>query len=104
MKLNTDAAEIAARLRRVRLLALDVDGVLTSGALYYSDSGEEMKAFCVLDGQGIKLLQDNGIAVAIISGRNSPLLARRARATTARRRVRRRRMGSRTASPRRGRG
>src|SRR5690606_21356408 len=78
MKLNTQAGLIAERLQQVRLLGLDVDGILTSGSLYYSDSGEEMKAFCVLDGQGIKLLQDHGIIVAIISGRHSALLARRA--------------------------
>ena len=78
MQFNKEPSEIIERLQGVRLLALDVDGVLTSGALYFSDSGEEMKAFCVLDGQGIKLLQETGVEVAIISGRNSPLLARRA--------------------------
>ena len=78
MQFSLEPAELIERIRKVRLLALDVDGVLTSGALYFSDSGEEIKAFCVLDGQGIKLLQDSGISVAIISGRSSPLLARRA--------------------------
>jgi 3-deoxy-D-manno-octulosonate 8-phosphate phosphatase (KDO 8-P phosphatase) len=78
MQFRLDQTEVIQRIRRIRLLALDVDGVLTSGALYFTDSGEEIKAFSVLDGQGIKLLQDNGISVAIISGRSSPLLARRA--------------------------
>jgi 3-deoxy-D-manno-octulosonate 8-phosphate phosphatase (KDO 8-P phosphatase) len=70
--------EIFARAQGVRLLALDVDGVLTDGALYFTDSGEEMKAFSTLDGQGIKLLQQNGVAVALISARNSQLVNRRA--------------------------
>jgi len=78
MHFNLEPAELIQRLLKIRLLVLDVDGVLTSGALYFSDSGEEIKAFCVLDGQGIKLLQENGISVAIISGRSSPLLSRRA--------------------------
>lgn len=78
MDCYTDHSRIIELLRDVRLLVLDVDGVMTSGSLYFTDGGEEIKAFCVQDGQGIKLLQDNGIAVAIISGRNSPLLARRA--------------------------
>jgi len=78
MQFNLEPAELIQRLLNIRLLVLDVDGVLTSGALYFSDSGEEIKAFCVLDGQGIKLLQDSDISVAIISGRSSPLLAKRA--------------------------
>ncbi len=78
MQLNIDPEDIRQRLQTVRLLALDVDGVLTSGALYFTDNGEEIKAFSVLDGQGVKLLQDSGVTVAIISGRSSPLLARRA--------------------------
>jgi 3-deoxy-D-manno-octulosonate 8-phosphate phosphatase (KDO 8-P phosphatase) len=73
-----DHSLIVHKLIPVRLLVLDVDGVMTSGSLYYSDSGEEIKAFCVQDGQGIKLLQDSGVAVGIISGRTSALLARRA--------------------------
>lgn len=69
---------IFAKARVVRLLALDVDGVLTDGRLYFSSSGEELRAFNTLDGQGIKLLQDAGVPVALISARDSPLVARRA--------------------------
>lgn len=69
---------ILDRARQVRLLALDVDGVLTDGSLYFSNSGEEMKAFNILDGQGIRLLQDSGVAVAIITARTSALVSRRA--------------------------
>lgn len=63
---------------KIRLLALDVDGVLTDGRLYFGNSGEELKSFSTLDGQGIKLLQDNGVAVALITARSSDLLERRA--------------------------
>lgn len=66
------------RAKYVRLLLLDVDGVLTDGRLYYGNNGEELKAFNIQDGLGIKLLQKNGIQVGIITGRTSALLARRA--------------------------
>ncbi|HEX6835632.1 MAG TPA: HAD hydrolase family protein [Polyangia bacterium] len=60
--------ELAVRLARVRLLCLDVDGVLTDGKLYWA--GEELwsQRFCVRDGYGIKLLQEQGIEVAVLSG------------------------------------
>ena len=67
------------RAARIRLLALDVDGVLTNGLIYYGNSGEELKAFNIKDGLGIKLLQDAGVRVAIITGRQSEIVARRAR-------------------------
>lgn len=66
------------RARRVRLLVLDVDGVLTDGRLYITASGEEFKVFHVRDGAGIVAVQRAGIAVAIISGRNSAAVSRRA--------------------------
>lgn len=62
----------------IKLLLLDVDGVLTDGKLYYGNSGEELKAFNIQDGLGIKLLQEGGIQVGIITGRVSALLQRRA--------------------------
>lgn len=68
--------EVAAR---VRLLVLDVDGVLTDGRLYYGARGESLKVFHVRDGLGLKLLAEAGIAVAIISGRRSAMTARRCR-------------------------
>lgn len=70
--------DILARARGIRLLALDVDGVLTDGQLHFSNSGEEMKSFSTLDGQGIKLLQDSGVAVALITARSSQLVSNRA--------------------------
>ncbi len=72
-------SNLQARARKIKLLLLDVDGVLTDGRLYFSNSGEEFKAFCTLDGQGIKLLQASGVRVGIITGRESQLVARRAR-------------------------
>lgn len=67
------------RARRLKLMAFDVDGVLTDGTLYLSDSGEEMKGFSTLDGLGLKLLQDAGVTLAIITGRASRLVELRAR-------------------------
>lgn len=67
------------RARRLRVAAFDVDGVLTDGRLYYTDSGEEFKAFHVQDGHGLKMLQECGVAVAIITSRTSRLVANRAR-------------------------
>jgi len=63
----------------IQLLALDVDGVMTDGRIYFSAQGDELKAFSILDGQGIKTLLSNNIQVAIITGRTSPLTARRTR-------------------------
>jgi len=75
---NTKNQKLLNRAKNIRLLLLDVDGVLTDGRLYYGNNGEELKAFNIQDGLGIKLLQRNGIQVGIITGRSSELLARRA--------------------------
>jgi 3-deoxy-D-manno-octulosonate 8-phosphate phosphatase (KDO 8-P phosphatase) len=69
---------ITQRAARVRLLVLDVDGVLTDGRLYYSSAGDEAKAFHIQDGLGIKLLQRSGVQVALITGRRSAAVERRA--------------------------
>ena len=75
--MSTPDAVIAAA-KKIKLLLLDVDGVLTDGRLYYGNSGEEMKAFNIQDGLGIKLLHRGDIQVGIITGRVSALLQRRA--------------------------
>jgi 3-deoxy-D-manno-octulosonate 8-phosphate phosphatase (KDO 8-P phosphatase) len=62
----------------IRLLVLDVDGVMSDGKLYFTDQGVELKAFNSLDGQGIKMLQRSGVKVAIITGRQSSIVAKRA--------------------------
>ena len=72
---SPDALE---RARRVRLMVFDVDGVLTDGRLWYGPKGEVMKAFHSLDGHGVKLLQQAGIAAGILSGRSSAAVALRA--------------------------
>jgi len=71
----SDAQQRAAQ---IRMLVLDVDGVLTDGLLHYSGSGEEAKAFNIKDGLGVKLLLAAGVRVAIITGRQSEIVARRA--------------------------
>ncbi|WLQ14590.1 HAD-IIIA family hydrolase [Hahella aquimaris] len=65
-------------LQPIKLLALDVDGVLTDGTLYFGESGEQFKPFSILDGLGVKLLQKAGVTVAIITGRKSAMVAKRA--------------------------
>lgn len=73
------AAEVIARAARIRLLALDVDGVLTDGTLFIGPGGESVKAFHSHDGKGINMLAAAGIEVAMVSARSSIALARRAR-------------------------
>jgi 3-deoxy-D-manno-octulosonate 8-phosphate phosphatase (KDO 8-P phosphatase) len=60
--------ELSARLRRVRLLCLDVDGVLSDGHLYWVGDGQWSQRFSVRDGYGVKLLQESGVTVAVLSG------------------------------------
>jgi len=71
------SASVTPAARALRLLALDVDGVLTDGRLRYGPDGETVKVFDVKDGLGIKLLQEEGIEVAVISARRAPALERR---------------------------
>ena len=61
----------------VRLMAFDVDGIFTDGALYYNADGDALKAFNILDGLGLKLLQKAGIHTAIITGRASQMVKQR---------------------------
>ena len=70
--------ELEARARAVRLAIFDVDGVMTDGTLYIGANGEAFKAFNILDGHGVKMLQSAGVATAIISGRSSDAVVRRA--------------------------
>ncbi|MGQ0751698.1 MAG: KdsC family phosphatase [Betaproteobacteria bacterium] len=71
--------DIYRKAQKVRLAVFDVDGVLTDGTLYYSDSGAEIKAFHVRDGQGLKMLQESGVRTAIVTSRRSNAVALRAR-------------------------
>lgn len=72
-------ADVRARASRVRLVALDVDGTLSDGRLWFMGDGKEIKAFHVLDGLGMKLLRDSQIEVALITARESPIVQVRAR-------------------------
>ncbi len=71
--------QILDKARQVRLLILDVDGVLTDGRLFFDDQGREYKCFHARDGHGIKLLRQSGVEVAVISGRNSNSVSLRMR-------------------------
>jgi 3-deoxy-D-manno-octulosonate 8-phosphate phosphatase (KDO 8-P phosphatase) len=67
------------RARAIRLLVLDVDGILTDGRLLYTAAGDEVKAFHILDGHGLKLGLKVGLSVALVTGRRTDMVARRAR-------------------------
>jgi len=71
--------EVLTRARPIRLLILDVDGVLTDGSLYFDSKGETLKVFHVRDGHGIKMAQRAGLEVAFLSGRRSDAAYHRAR-------------------------
>ncbi|GAB2890267.1 HAD-IIIA family hydrolase [Paralcaligenes ginsengisoli] len=72
------APAVIERANRIRIMAFDVDGVLTDGRLWYGEHGEAFKSFNVLDGHGLSLLRESGITIALITGRQGPILARRA--------------------------
>ena len=74
----TPRPDLPARAARIDLLLLDVDGVLTDGGIVYTDAGEELKRFHVRDGSGLKLWRAAGKRAAIISGRSSAAVERRA--------------------------
>lgn len=68
---------LLARARKIRLIALDVDGIMSDGRLYFSAHGDELKAFNILDGLGLKQLMAAGVTVAVITGRTSALTEKR---------------------------
>ncbi|MDM8523084.1 HAD-IIIA family hydrolase [Desulfococcaceae bacterium HSG8] len=76
---SDQAAEKTELLKKIKLLLLDADGVLTDGSIVYSDSGSEIKTFNVKDGVGIRLLMAAGIKVGIVTGRSSDALCHRCR-------------------------
>lgn len=67
-----------ADARNLKLMAFDVDGVLTDGRLYYGPDGEALKVFNTLDGHGLKKLAASGVTLALITGRDTPMVVRRA--------------------------
>jgi 3-deoxy-D-manno-octulosonate 8-phosphate phosphatase (KDO 8-P phosphatase) len=76
--MTAGADAVLERARGLKLMAFDVDGVLTDGVLYLTDDGAEMKAFHTLDGLGLKLLAGAGVELALITGRSSRVVAKRA--------------------------
>jgi len=78
MQAREDIQSLEKRARRIKLFAMDVDGVLTDAGMYYSENGDELKKFNTRDGMGIKLLQDAGIVTAIITREEIGLVKRRA--------------------------
>lgn len=78
MILARTSPTVIERAQRIRLMAFDVDGVLTDGRLWYSEQGEAVKSFHVLDGHGLRLLGENGITVALVTGREGVIVPRRA--------------------------
>ncbi|MDI9232924.1 KdsC family phosphatase [Limnohabitans lacus] len=74
------ASELLLQAQGIRVVFFDVDGVLTDGGLYFSESGETLKRFSTLDGQGLKLLQQAGITPVVITGRDSAPLRLRLKA------------------------
>ncbi|MDG6777420.1 HAD hydrolase family protein [Thiomicrorhabdus sp. zzn3] len=71
--------KLMAKAEKIKLLLLDVDGVLTNNFLYYSDDGQELKSFYTRDGHGMVMLQKSGVDIGIITGRKSQLVANRMR-------------------------
>lgn len=68
---------LTQRAEKIRLVCFDVDGTLTDGRLFFDEHGGELKAFHVHDGQGLRLLEDSGIAVALITARESQIVKKR---------------------------
>ncbi|MEE2729259.1 MAG: HAD-IIIA family hydrolase [Pseudomonadota bacterium] len=71
--------DLHSKAHNIRLVAFDIDGIMTDGRLYFTSLGDEIKAFNVKDGLGLNLLRKSGVEVAIITGRTSELVSRRAR-------------------------
>jgi 3-deoxy-D-manno-octulosonate 8-phosphate phosphatase (KDO 8-P phosphatase) len=71
--------DILQKAAKIKLVIFDVDGVLTDGSLFRNDDGQEFKAFNSKDGHGMRMLQDSGVDIAIITGRNSKVVEHRAK-------------------------
>ena len=71
--------DLIARAQKIKLVAFDVDGVMTDGTLFLGDDGQEYKGFNSLDGHGLKMLKGTGVELAIITGRSSRVVEHRAR-------------------------
>ncbi|MFN0071860.1 MAG: KdsC family phosphatase [Chloroflexota bacterium] len=72
------AGTLLQRLKNIRLLAMDVDGVLTDAGMYYTERGDELKKFNTRDGQGIAIIRELGVKTAILTGERTEIVGRRA--------------------------
>lgn len=72
-----DRDQLLEALRSIRLLSLDVDGVLTDGGLYYADDGSQLRKFNVKDGMGMKMAREAGVEIAIITASDTPSISHR---------------------------
>jgi 3-deoxy-D-manno-octulosonate 8-phosphate phosphatase (KDO 8-P phosphatase) len=79
MSADSMNAALIARAQKIKLIAFDVDGVMTDGTLFLADDGQEFKGFNSLDGHGLKMLKGSGVELAIITGRSSRVVEHRAR-------------------------
>lgn len=77
MNMAEISPDVRARAAKIKLMAFDVDGVLTDGSLYYGHDGREYKVFHSRDGHGMKMLQRSGVEIAIITARSSQAVAHR---------------------------
>ena len=78
LEARTDRTELEEKLKKIRLVILDVDGALTDGRITFGSDGLEIKSFDVRDGHGIKIARRSGLDLAVITGRTSEVVARRA--------------------------
>ena len=79
MSANMMTPNLIARAQKIKLVAFDVDGVMTDGTLFLADDGQEYKGFNSLDGHGLKMLKSSGVQLAIITGRSSRVVEQRAK-------------------------
>lgn len=77
MSNNLNEKDVKLKAEKIKLIILDVDGVLTDGGLFFDNQGQEYKSFNSKDGHGIRLLEESGINVAIITARKSDLVQHR---------------------------
>lgn len=76
---NQKIDDLEKRISKIKLVAFDVDGVLTNGEIIYSESGEELKIFNAKDGHGVVVLNKKGLITAIITARQTPIIDKRAK-------------------------
>lgn len=77
LKMKHETSDLSEKIRKIKCLLVDCDGVLTNGAMYYTENGDEIKKFSTKDGMGFKLLKEKGFLTGIITGEDVQLVKRR---------------------------